>query len=184
MADEGLLAKSGLDSIKVGGHKIPIALIAGVIALVGVIVVVRRRQQGQQVASVGQAPATAADTGFGLPLPGSDPGPALANISQQLNSLQQGLSTPASSSGWAGVLRGNVNPETGQSFSSTVNIPVFGSPGGASVGQLAESGSVQITGAPVIGPYAGGQTRAYYPIAGPGGTEYVLAQDVVNFNRV
>ena len=93
---DGLLAKSGLDSIKLGGHKVPIALIAGGIALVGVIAVLRARQRGQQVA-VGQAPASAADTGFGLPPPGADVGPALANLSQQLTSLGTSINGSASS---------------------------------------------------------------------------------------
>lgn len=97
MADSGgLLARSGLDSLKIGGHKVPIALIAGGIALIGVIAVVRARQSGQNVLSAGQAPATAAGSGFGLPLPSSDVGPALANLSQQLNQLgQQGINSPA-----------------------------------------------------------------------------------------
>src|SRR5690348_13542238 len=91
----GLLARSGLDSIKIGGHKVPIALLAGVVALVGVIAVLRARKQGQQVATVGSSPATAADSGFGMPLPSSDPGPAIANLSQQINDLSQSLNPPA-----------------------------------------------------------------------------------------
>jgi hypothetical protein len=90
----GILAKSGKDSIDIAGHKVPIALLAGGVALIGVIVVLRARSQAQPVASIGQpsAPMTAADAGFGL-LPAPDNGAALANISQQLTSLQQGINT-------------------------------------------------------------------------------------------
>ena len=94
---EGFLARSGLDSIDIGGHKIPIALIGGVAALAGVFLVIRARNQGQSVAAVGSAPATAAAGGFGLPAPGADVGPALADISQQLTTLGQGVNTPSSS---------------------------------------------------------------------------------------
>lgn len=89
----GLLAKSGLDSLKIGGHKIPIGLLAAGVGLAGVVVVLRARQQGQQVASVGQAPINAADLSSGLPLPSTDPGAQLANISQQLTSLTQAVIT-------------------------------------------------------------------------------------------
>lgn len=91
----GLLAKSGKDSINIAGHKVPIALLAGGIALLGVIVVLRARQNQGQVAAIGAAPATAADTGFGLGAP-IDYGPAIANLSQQLTSLGQSINaTPA-----------------------------------------------------------------------------------------
>lgn len=92
---QGFLARSGLDSINVGGHKVPIALIGGIAALAGVFLVLRARSQRSQVATVGQVPGSAAESGFGMPLPGTDVGPALANISQQLNQLsQQGLAGP------------------------------------------------------------------------------------------
>ena len=93
----GLLAKTGLDSLKIGGHKVPFGLLAAGVGLAGVIVVLRARQSGQQVAQVGQAPATAADTGFGLPLPASDPGAQLADISSQLTSLSRSINGPAAS---------------------------------------------------------------------------------------
>jgi hypothetical protein len=95
MADDqgGLLAKSGKDSINIAGHKIPIALIGGVAALAGVILVLRARSQGSNVATVGQAPYTAASTGFGTSSFGPDYSGALANISQELATLQQGVGT-------------------------------------------------------------------------------------------
>jgi hypothetical protein len=91
----GILAKTGLDSLKIGGHKVPFGLLAAGVGLAGVVVVLRARQQGQQVANVGQAPATAADTGFGLPLPATDPGAQLADITSQLTGISQRPNPPA-----------------------------------------------------------------------------------------
>ena len=45
MAD-GLLAKSGKDSIDIAGHKIPIALIGAIVAVIGVVLFMRARSQG------------------------------------------------------------------------------------------------------------------------------------------
>lgn len=113
MAD-GLFAKTGKDSINIAGHKIPIALLAGVGALAMVVVVLRARSQGQNVAQVGtQATTTAADTGFGWGSMAPDYSAALANISTQLASLQSGtgtsgtaVATPSASGPVAALLSG------------------------------------------------------------------------------
>lgn len=180
-----LLPKGG---IEIAGHKVPWEAIGAIAALAGVFLVIRARQQGSNVASVGQPPASAIDPsllGFGSTSP--DFSAALANLSQQVGSLQQtGIntpSTPAAPTSWVGTLRGNVNPESGQSFAGTVNIPIFSSPGVSTGGTLGELSNVTITGAPVTGAYGSG-SRAYYPIQGPGGTEYVLAQDVTGFQAI
>ena len=90
-----VLPKGGL---QVAGHRIPWEAIAAIAGVAGVILVIRARQQGSSVAAVGQAPATAADTGFGAAGFSPDYSAALANISQQLTNLQQaGINAPASS---------------------------------------------------------------------------------------
>lgn len=87
-----VLPKGGLN---IAGHKVPWEAIAAVAGVAGVILVLRARSQGQQVAAVGQAPATAASAGFGANGFAPDMSGALANISQQLTSLSQGVNTPA-----------------------------------------------------------------------------------------
>lgn len=162
-AGGGILAKSGLDSIKVGGHKIPIALLAGIVAVIGVILLMRARSQGATVGSVGQAPATAAGSGFGVQGFTPDTSGALANISQQLTSLSQQQSTAGAA------------PPTGLTESAPVGFPTSGygtiplylNPGGTrwsaqdttAGGNLAAwlpwNSPIRITGAPV---QAGGQS--------------------------
>lgn len=94
-----LIPKGGLS---IAGRKIPWEAIAALAGVAGVILVIRARHQGQNVASVGQAPAatfTAADTGFGANGFSPDISGALANITQQLAGLQQsGINSPTQSS--------------------------------------------------------------------------------------
>lgn len=90
-----ILPKGG---INVAGHKIPWEAIAALAGVAGVILVIRARQSGQTVAAVGQAPSTAAATGFGTAAPVDDSA-QLANITQQLTNLSQAIAgsppTPA-----------------------------------------------------------------------------------------
>lgn len=95
-----LLPKGG---INIGGHKIPWEAVGALAAVVGVVLVIRARQQGQNVASVGNAPASspysAAMSGFGSGGFAPDYSAALANISQQLTNLQQtGIGSPSTAS--------------------------------------------------------------------------------------
>lgn len=87
MATEPLLTK---DSINLFGHKFPIALVGGVAALAGVFLILRARQSGGSVASIGNAPAGGAIPAFGSSF-APDPSAALANISSQLSNLQGSL---------------------------------------------------------------------------------------------
>jgi hypothetical protein len=150
---EPLLTK---DTINVAGHKFPIALVGGIAAAAMVVVVLRARQQGQNVASAGQAPRTAAETGFGLPLPGADVGPALANLSQQLTDLRQSsISAPAPAQlGETATLSKMAYPGFGQ-------VPLFSSPGTAWQGLIAgwqDAGtSIRLTGVSQTGPASEGQ---------------------------
>lgn len=96
-----LFEKGGADSIDVAGHKIPIQLIGGIAAVVGVLLVLRARKSGQNVAAVG----TPANTGvnpvidsFSGGSTGSDISGQLSNITQQLTSLgQSGINSPNTS---------------------------------------------------------------------------------------
>lgn len=84
-----LLPKGGLN---IGGHKIPWEAVGAVAAVVGVILVIRARQQGTNVASVGNAPGSA---GFATNPYGNsflpDNSGALANITEELAALQQSI---------------------------------------------------------------------------------------------
>lgn len=180
----GLLAKSGLDSIKIGGHKVPIALLAGGVALVGVIAILRARSQGAAVASVGQVPAapfTAAGSSFGFPT-GPDVGPALANISQQLTALgATGINggTPAPAATPAPSF-GQVSSDIGGGF-------IFNQPGGGGLLGFFKPGSpLVITGPAVKGPNYGGSTSPgligissdlYLPVSYGGQTGYIWAPE-------
>lgn len=180
MADQpggGFLAKTGLDSIKVGGHKIPIALIGGVAALAGVVLVLRARSQGSQVGAVGQAPATAADTGFGALGFQPDVSGALANISQQLTDLSQSASSSSAPPLSLVTLQGRPGYRTnalGQAILAIWKAP------GTSGGELTElpAGTQLVSGGlPVAGEAYGG-SGFWQPVTLPGGgTGYVWAPD-------
>lgn len=87
-----LLPKGGLN---IAGHKIPWEAVAAVAAVVSVLLVIRARQSGQNVASVGtpvNSPYSAAMTGFGNFSP--DYSAQLANITQQLTTLEHSVNGP------------------------------------------------------------------------------------------
>lgn len=177
----GFLAKSGLDSLKIAGHKVPIGLLAAGVGVAGLIVVMRARQQGRTVGQVGQAPATAADSGFGLPLGGVDPGVAIAGLSQQLNDLSQSLHPPGPAAPTETlVVTGLYSPAEGTglrgapSFES--NNPVLNRLG---VGQ-----SVQVN--PVAVSSGGGETWNQI-LSGPYAGEWIWTQSaalVPNANAI
>jgi hypothetical protein len=180
-----LLAKTGLDSLKIGGHKIPIGLVAAGVGLVGVIVVLRARQQGQQVAQVGQAPLTAADAGFGLPLPGTDPGAQLADISQQLTTLSQSINSAPSSTSAGNA--GAPSVTAGSSFWSSGLIPIYpadvankrGLLGQIQVGGIPVGSHLTVKGNPfqVPAPWGGGELTLV-PVDYLGGTALVSSTDI------
>ena len=88
MSSQPLLTK---DSLNIGGHKFPIALIGGLAAVAGVLLVLRARSQGSRVASVGQQPMTADLSGFGTQGFLPDQSAALANIQASLSNLSGDL---------------------------------------------------------------------------------------------
>ena len=88
---EPLLSK---DAINVGGHKLPLPLVGALVGALGLIVVLRARRSGGNIASAGQSyqPAAAG-------VSGQDSQAQLANIEQGLFNLGQQLSQqPAGSS--------------------------------------------------------------------------------------
>jgi len=97
-----IFANGGGDSINIFGHKVPLQLIAAIIAVVGVLVVLRARKNGQTVAAVGTPPVSSPglgiDPGFGSTSFQPDVSGQLSNITSQLTSLTQGLNPPASTS--------------------------------------------------------------------------------------
>lgn len=185
MADEpGLFAKTGKDSINLFGHKIPIALIGGVAALGGVLLLLRARSQGQ-TASVGAAPAqasspyTAASSGFGSSF-SPDYSAALADISQQLTSLSQaginGAPTPAASAPALVTLVGQPGYRTnsaGQALLALWNGPSISS---GEFSELPAGTQLATAGVPVQGqPFA--SSSFWQPVSVGGQTKYVFAPD-------
>jgi hypothetical protein len=166
----GLFAKTGKDSINLFGHKVPIALIGGVAALLTVLLVLRARRSGANVAAVGAAPGspyTAAASGFGTGSTAPDYSGALANLSAQLTSLSQGLAAPTPApapSVPVGLVGGG--PEGAWS------IPLSTAPGGPIVSWLKPGTQVTLAGAPVAGTYAG-QNLLAEPINYLGGNYFV-----------
>lgn len=78
------------DAINIAGHKLPLPVVMAVIGVLGLLLVLRARSKGGNVASVGQAPATPPFTDpTALANLGADNSAALANLSAQLTSLQQ-----------------------------------------------------------------------------------------------
>lgn len=171
----GILAKTGLDTLKVGGHKVPIALVGGVAAVITVVLVLRARSQGAQLASVGQAPATAAGSSFGLPLPGTDVGPALANLSQQLTNLEQ-QGTNATVAAAPAPLPGFLRSLPGQG--ADWQIPLSLRPGGPVVGWATPGSQVLLGGAPVPVNYGGSQLLAE-PVKYLGGDYFINSLNLV-----
>ena len=94
------LSKTGLDSLNIAGHKVPIALVGGVAAIAGVLLVIRARKTGSNVASVGQPNQgvnPVIDT-FGSQGFSPDFGGQLSNIEQGLAGIQQTINgTPPTS---------------------------------------------------------------------------------------
>lgn len=137
-----ILPKGGLS---IAGHKIPWEAIAAIAGVAGVLLVLRARQQGQNVASVGQAPAspyTAAASGFGASF-APDYSAALANLSSQLNQMQQtGLNTTSPT---VAQLFGLVEGPGGQ---ANQPIPLAGVAGGAPVGFVQPGQNVSLIGSP------------------------------------
>lgn len=84
MPDNGFFAKTGKDSINIAGHKIPIALLGGIAALGGVLLIIRARQSGSNVVSAGNQAQLPSITNTSPDYSG-----ALANISAQLTNLSQ-----------------------------------------------------------------------------------------------
>lgn len=77
--------------LKIAGHKIPWPAIGALAGVAGVILVLRARAGGTQIAAAGTAPALADQTSVGVLGQGQEA--QLANLGQQLFDLQQSLTT-------------------------------------------------------------------------------------------
>lgn len=150
--NDGLFARTGKDSIDLAGHKIPIALIGGVAALLTVVLVLRARSRGSNVASVGAQPGspyTAASTGFGTGAVSPDYGPALANLSQQLTNLgQQSLAAPSPPQ--LQILTGNADFRPGAGWGGQPGLlPLYGQrgkPGSGDITWVPTSTALEVVG--------------------------------------
>jgi hypothetical protein len=162
------------DSINIAGHKFPIALVGGVAAIAGVLLVLRSRKAGGSVASVGQPPTGSSPYGSSF---GSDNSAALANIQQQLGSL----TTKTAADQWVATGRSAL-PVWG---SSDPGIPILSSvTGGTLLGYDPLGSSIQLANsAPITGTF-GGQAATYYQVNEPGGgVGYILAQDLLGLHK-
>lgn len=187
----GFLAKTGLDSIKIGSHKVPIALIGGVAALAGVFLVLRARQSKQQVATVGTPAANsgvnpAVGYSGGNPAVGMDSA-MLANLSQQLTGLRQSIvgntpSAPTSNASVAGIRFGNWGSETSHDVYNAA---------GQIVGTLPFGAGIKITG-PAVQEGVAFRDKpglsapvGVYPILGPAGTPaFIQTVDVGGWSPI
>ena len=177
-AADPLLTK---DAINIGGHKLPLPVVGAAVGVLGLVLILRARQQSSSVASVGAAPAIP-DLSSSL---AQDQSQQIADLSNQIASLQAPAAASTVASWWAQI-RGNVDPETGQAFggSQPVNPPLFSAPGVAIGTTVPEGSQLQVIGAPITGPYGAGGSRQYFPVAGPGGTtDYILAQDIAGLTQ-
>lgn len=188
----GLLAKSGKDSIDIAGHKIPIALIGAVVAVVGVVLFMRARSQGSS-AAVGAVPA---NTGVNPVIDqfssqASADAASLANLNQQLVGISQQLNAGPAAPAPAGPAPGTALPTNatvgGIRFGNVGNETTHGifNAQGVQVGSLPFGAGVDITGAPVPITDPRGITNTEYPIVGPGGSvAYINSVDVGGFTPV
>lgn len=189
----GFLAKSGLDSIKIGGKKIPIALIGGVAAVAGVILFIRARQSGSNVAQVGTVPAAntgvnpAVYSGGGLV---ADPTAALANLNQQLTGIQQSLTqAPQPVAPPAPLMTLTLRQRFQTQFPGSLGydygpagpagvLPLYNVQGGIaqSAGNVAYGSSLTETGVPVQASFGGVTGGTFYPV---GGGQFVSQSDII-----
>jgi len=168
----GFLARSGLDSFKIAGHKVPIALIAGGIALVGVIAVLRARQGAVSAGSPPASPAVLSDFGATAP----DFRGSIASLQDQLTGLGTSLAAATAAPAPTPVQRlASLVPLPGQA--SGTQIPLALAPGGPVVGWAPSGGSVSLKGAPVATTYAGTALLAE-PVDYLGGSFYVNSQNL------
>jgi len=177
-----LLPKGGID---IAGHKVPWEAIAALAGVAGVILVLRARSQGQNVASVGQAPAsspyTAASTAFGASGFSPDYSGALANISAQLTSLSEtGInSAPAPAAAPAATTPAYTAGSDNPFLKGLSSIPVYSSAAGGEVlGWLPLGAGINPSGSGVAETW--GQYSFFsLPISEPGGvTGYVHSTDI------
>lgn len=85
------------DAINIAGHKLPLPVVMAVVGVLGLLLVLKARQKGGNVASVGQAPAPPFTDPTALANLGADNSAALANISAQLTALEQQQALPPNS---------------------------------------------------------------------------------------
>lgn len=171
--------------ISIAGHKVPWEAIAALAGVAGVILVIRARQQGQNVVAAGQAaavPYTAASSGFGSSF-SPDYSGALANISQQLTSLTQtaGINgTPAQNVGGAPASFGHVTSDSGGGY-----ILSGPNPAAAPLGFFSSS-PLSVLGPAVAGSNYAGSTspglvgvasNQWLPVQYGGSTGYIWAPE-------
>ncbi len=84
------------DGVNVAGHKLPLALVGGLVLVGAVVLVLRARSQAA-------APASAPATDYSGGVTGQSDAAALANLQLQLANLGQQLNTPSGSSSSPGA---------------------------------------------------------------------------------
>lgn len=177
-----ILPKGG---VNIAGHKIPWEAIAAIAGVAGVILVIRARQQGSNVASVGQQPASAATSaidpslfGFGSTGFTSDPTAALADLSQQIAALQQTGINGSTTSVQQRTVTLQGEPGYRTNAAGQALLALWNGPGVAS-GEFSElpAGTQLISGGvPIAGQtYAG--SSFWQPVVVGGQTKYVWAPD-------
>lgn len=109
------------NSINIAGHKVPIALLGVLAAAAGVLVVMRSRSSGSNVASAG-TPSLADQQSVGVLGQGQEA--QLANLAQGLATLSQQLNPPATTVTAAptGFAEPPLSPDPGYSFGPVPDV--------------------------------------------------------------
>ena len=195
MADP-LLTK---DAVNIAGHKLPLPLVGAAVGLLGVVLVLRARSSGSNVAAAGTPAAMPASVGVF----GQGQEAQLANLAQQLGDIERQLNPPGGGAAGPGVTNGTAAPAgrdprcptgmCGVSSRSTItgalgNISVWlhTAPSAESpVGALLRPGeSAIVSGAPLVGgtyvsPVVPGVTSdMWLPVNIGGTTEYAFLPEV------
>jgi hypothetical protein len=174
---EPLLTK---DAINIGGHKFPIALVGGLAAVATVILVLRARSQGAQVASVGAAPAATDLSTLSAGVAGQTDAATLANLQAQLGNLQQSLAPPPGAIAATPTVTLEGRPGYTQDATGNPLLALWNAPGlaGGMFTELAAGTQLKSGGVPVVGDLWSG-SKFWQPVLVGGQTKYVWAPDAL-----
>jgi hypothetical protein len=148
------------DAINIGGHKLPLPLVAAVAAVAGVIVIWRAKSTASNVASVGAAPNPGGYDPNAQPVNfAPDPSAQLSNISSQLGALTSTLNSgpfaASSSTASASSSQAFTTPNSPQGLFAQLayggEIALQPSPGQLGGADIAPGQSLSILGNPVFG---------------------------------